>query len=84
MTAPFEVDFSTLPLALRYKLLAALVVPRPIALVEIEAAGFTILPGAGVPVRVSPKRQVLWSAATIRPWSICMHARASSTPSDCV
>ena len=33
MTAPFEVDFSTLPLALRYKLLAALVVPRPIALV---------------------------------------------------
>jgi flavin reductase (DIM6/NTAB) family NADH-FMN oxidoreductase RutF len=33
MTAPFEVDFSTLPLAIRYKLLAALVVPRPIALV---------------------------------------------------
>ncbi len=33
MTAPFEVDFSTLPLNLRYKLLAALVVPRPIALV---------------------------------------------------
>jgi flavin reductase (DIM6/NTAB) family NADH-FMN oxidoreductase RutF len=33
MIAPFEVDFSTLPLALRYKLLAALVVPRPIALV---------------------------------------------------
>jgi len=33
MTAPFEVDFSTLPLALRYKLLTALVVPRPIALV---------------------------------------------------
>jgi hypothetical protein len=29
MTAPFEVDFSTLPLALRYKLLTALVVPRP-------------------------------------------------------
>ena len=33
MTAPFEVDFSTLPLNLRYKLLAALVAPRPIALV---------------------------------------------------
>ncbi|MEH2545409.1 flavin reductase (DIM6/NTAB) family NADH-FMN oxidoreductase RutF [Bradyrhizobium sp. AZCC 2262] len=33
MTAPFEVEFSTLPLAIRYKLLAALVVPRPIALV---------------------------------------------------
>jgi flavin reductase (DIM6/NTAB) family NADH-FMN oxidoreductase RutF len=33
MTAPFEVDFSTLPIAHRYKLLAALVVPRPIALV---------------------------------------------------
>ena len=33
MTAPFEVDFSTLPIAHRYKLLAALVVPRPITLV---------------------------------------------------
>jgi len=33
MAASFEVDFSTLPLNLRYKLLAALVAPRPIALV---------------------------------------------------
>jgi hypothetical protein len=31
MTAPFDVDFGTLPVAHRYKLLAALVVPRPIA-----------------------------------------------------
>jgi flavin reductase (DIM6/NTAB) family NADH-FMN oxidoreductase RutF len=33
MTAPFEADLTTMPPALRYKLLAALVVPRPIALV---------------------------------------------------
>lgn len=33
MTAPFEADFTTLPSPLRYKLLAALIVPRPIALV---------------------------------------------------
>jgi hypothetical protein len=33
MTAPFEADMTALPLALRYKLLTALVVPRPIALV---------------------------------------------------
>jgi flavin reductase (DIM6/NTAB) family NADH-FMN oxidoreductase RutF len=33
MTVPFEADFIKLPSALRYKLLAALVVPRPIALV---------------------------------------------------
>jgi flavin reductase (DIM6/NTAB) family NADH-FMN oxidoreductase RutF len=33
MTAPFEVEFSTLPIAHHYKLLAALVVPRPITLV---------------------------------------------------
>jgi flavin reductase (DIM6/NTAB) family NADH-FMN oxidoreductase RutF len=46
MTAPFEVDFSTLPLAIRYKL----VVPRPIALVTtagkegaINAAPFSFL-----------------------------------------
>jgi flavin reductase (DIM6/NTAB) family NADH-FMN oxidoreductase RutF len=37
MTAPFGVDFSTLPVAHRYKLLAALVVPRPIALVTTVA-----------------------------------------------
>src|SRR5215471_10099335 len=33
MTVPFEADMTALPTALRYKLLAALVVPRPIALV---------------------------------------------------
>jgi flavin reductase (DIM6/NTAB) family NADH-FMN oxidoreductase RutF len=33
MTAPFDADLTALPPALRYKLLAALVVPRPIALV---------------------------------------------------
>lgn len=33
MVAAFEADFTTLPLAHRYKLLVALVVPRPIALV---------------------------------------------------
>lgn len=33
MTVPFEGDLTALPSALRYKLLAALVVPRPIALV---------------------------------------------------
>jgi flavin reductase (DIM6/NTAB) family NADH-FMN oxidoreductase RutF len=33
MTVPFEADLTALPPALRYKLLAALVVPRPIALV---------------------------------------------------
>ena len=33
MTVPFEADMTALPLALRYKLLTALVVPRPIALV---------------------------------------------------
>jgi len=33
MTAPFEVELAALPQAQRYKLLAALVVPRPIALV---------------------------------------------------
>ena len=50
MTASFEVDFSTLPLALRYKLLTALVVPRPIALVTtvgkdgvVNAAPFSFL-----------------------------------------
>jgi flavin reductase (DIM6/NTAB) family NADH-FMN oxidoreductase RutF len=39
MTAPFEADFATLPPALRYKLLAALVVPRPIALVTTVGLG---------------------------------------------
>jgi flavin reductase (DIM6/NTAB) family NADH-FMN oxidoreductase RutF len=39
MTAPFEADLATLPPALRYKLLAALVVPRPIALVTTVAPG---------------------------------------------
>jgi flavin reductase (DIM6/NTAB) family NADH-FMN oxidoreductase RutF len=39
MTAPFEADFATLPPALRYKLLAALVVPRPIALVTTAGQG---------------------------------------------
>src|SRR6266849_8021353 len=55
MTAPFEVDFSTLPLALRYKLLAALVVPRPIALVTtvgkdgvVNAAPFSFLGLQGI------------------------------------
>src|SRR6188768_4009920 len=33
MTAAFEADFTTLPAQDRYKLLCALVVPRPIALV---------------------------------------------------
>jgi flavin reductase (DIM6/NTAB) family NADH-FMN oxidoreductase RutF len=33
VTAPFEADFKTLPAQDRYKLLCALVVPRPIALV---------------------------------------------------
>jgi flavin reductase (DIM6/NTAB) family NADH-FMN oxidoreductase RutF len=39
MTAPFEADLTTLPSALRYKLLAALVVPRPIALVTTLGPG---------------------------------------------
>jgi flavin reductase (DIM6/NTAB) family NADH-FMN oxidoreductase RutF len=39
MTAPFEADFATLPVAHRYKLLAALVVPRPIALVTTVGQG---------------------------------------------
>ncbi len=39
MTAPFEADFATLPPALRYKLLASLVVPRPIALVTTLGPG---------------------------------------------
>ena len=39
MTAPFEADLATLPPALRYKLLAALVVPRPIALVTTVGPG---------------------------------------------
>jgi flavin reductase (DIM6/NTAB) family NADH-FMN oxidoreductase RutF len=33
MAVPFEADFATLPAADRYKLLCALIVPRPIALV---------------------------------------------------
>jgi flavin reductase (DIM6/NTAB) family NADH-FMN oxidoreductase RutF len=33
MTVPFEADLTALPPALRYKLLAALIVPRPIAFV---------------------------------------------------
>jgi flavin reductase (DIM6/NTAB) family NADH-FMN oxidoreductase RutF len=39
MTVPFEADLSALPVALRYKLLAALVVPRPIALVTTVGPG---------------------------------------------
>jgi flavin reductase (DIM6/NTAB) family NADH-FMN oxidoreductase RutF len=39
MTASFEADFTTLPPALRYKLLAGLVVPRPIALVTTVGPG---------------------------------------------
>jgi len=38
MTVPFEADMTALPLALRYKLLTALVVPRPIALVPALVA----------------------------------------------
>ena len=33
MAAPFQADFTVLPAQDRYKLLCALVVPRPIALV---------------------------------------------------
>lgn len=40
MLAPFEADFTVLPLAERYKLLVSLVVPRPIALVTtVSRAG---------------------------------------------
>jgi flavin reductase (DIM6/NTAB) family NADH-FMN oxidoreductase RutF len=39
MTAPFEADFATMPVGLRYKLLAALVIPRPIALVTTVGPG---------------------------------------------
>jgi flavin reductase (DIM6/NTAB) family NADH-FMN oxidoreductase RutF len=39
MTVPFESDLTTLPSALRYKLLAGLVVPRPIALVTTLGPG---------------------------------------------
>jgi flavin reductase (DIM6/NTAB) family NADH-FMN oxidoreductase RutF len=39
VTVPFEADFTTLPSAHRYKLLAALVVPRPIALVTTLGPG---------------------------------------------
>jgi flavin reductase (DIM6/NTAB) family NADH-FMN oxidoreductase RutF len=42
MTAPFGVDFNTLPVAHRYKLLAALVVPRPIALVTTVGEDGTV------------------------------------------
>jgi flavin reductase (DIM6/NTAB) family NADH-FMN oxidoreductase RutF len=42
MTAPFEADLTTLPPALRYKLLAALVVPRPIALVTTVGPDGTV------------------------------------------
>jgi flavin reductase (DIM6/NTAB) family NADH-FMN oxidoreductase RutF len=42
MTVPFEADFATLPSVLRYKLLAALVVPRPIALVTTLGPGGTV------------------------------------------
>ena len=39
MTAAFEADFATLPATDRYKLLAALIVPRPIALVTTLGPG---------------------------------------------
>jgi flavin reductase (DIM6/NTAB) family NADH-FMN oxidoreductase RutF len=42
MTAPFEADLTALPSELRYKLLAALVVPRPIALVTTLGPGGVI------------------------------------------
>ena len=39
MVAPFQADFTTLPAQDRYKLLCALVVPRPIALVTTLGPG---------------------------------------------
>jgi flavin reductase (DIM6/NTAB) family NADH-FMN oxidoreductase RutF len=42
MTAPFEADLTTLSPARRYKLLAALVVPRPIALVTTVSPDGTV------------------------------------------
>jgi flavin reductase (DIM6/NTAB) family NADH-FMN oxidoreductase RutF len=42
MTTPFQADFTVLPAQDRYKLLCALVVPRPIALVTTLGPGGTV------------------------------------------
>src|SRR3954451_13920965 len=46
MVAPFQADFTTLPEQDRHKLLCALVVPRPIALVTTLGPGGVVIAAA--------------------------------------
>jgi len=91
MAASFEVDFSTLPLNLRYKLLAALVVPRPIALVTtvgkdgvVNAASFSFFMYSARIRRSSSSACNPGRMARRRTRSSISARPASSTPSDCV